>query len=91
MRLFGILRATNVASEDPEPDGEAGQDLMMELGCQNLHETCVACMCLRAKVCQCVRIIIVKSMFVYLCMLCLCMCVFYVHILVQGFFVNIIM
>ena len=30
--------------EDPEPSGEAGQDLMMELDYQNLHvhiETCV--------------------------------------------------
>ena len=48
------------ASEDPEPSGagEAGQDLKMELGYQNLH---VYIVCVPAKMCQCVHVVILRG------------------------------
>ena len=48
--------------EDPEPNGEVEQDLMMELDYRTLHENVEMCVCVCVCVCMCVCV-------------CVCVCV----------------
>ena len=52
--------------EDPEPNGEVEQDLMMELDYRTLHENVEMCVCVCVCVCMCVCVCVYKCVCVFI-------------------------
>ena len=66
--------------EDPEPNGEVEQDLMMELDYRTLHENVEMCVC----VCVCVYVCVCVCINVFVCLSTYC----YFYSIVKFFFME---